>query len=159
MGYGGGDAFAAFMAPGHLEAPATSADVAKRCTNCNSDLSANDLDLKSVKRFVGTAAAENHWDEGAEAGCMFCRLITAVKDHARQQDGRGQFDMRLGPNLDGQYHLSLSIWSMTGLPHTLSSEIWATVTVFLKGKVSSVNRYVSRYQRHRYPSPHPPGKV
>jgi hypothetical protein len=147
------------IAPGHLEAPTPPADVAKRCPNCNSDISVEDLDLESVAEYFGQKEVDRPWEESAEGGCMFCRLITAVKEDAMQQYGFVWLTVKLKLNLDGQYLLRLTNSFMTGLPHTLNPALWATNTVFLKGKASSVNRYVSRYQHHRFRSPHPPGKV
>jgi hypothetical protein len=73
------------IAPGHREAPTTPADVANRCMNCNSDLSAENLDLKLVAERFGQKGIGRSWREGAEGGCMFCRLITAVEEDAKQR--------------------------------------------------------------------------
>lgn len=147
------------VAPVHVEAPTTPAGVAIRCRKCNSDLFANDLDLKSVTEFFGGISVNESWEEGAEAGCMFCRLITAVWEDAKW---RYELDwsrlLKIELITDGQYLLRL----MNGeakLPHILVPMTWSTITIFVKGKAYSVDRYVLKYQHHRSQSPHPPGEI
>jgi hypothetical protein len=144
------------IAPGHREAPTTPADVANRCMNCNSDLSAENLDLKLVAERFGQKEIGRSWREGAEGGCMFCRLITAVEEDAKQRYSVEvwfwEVEIKLPP--DGQYLLRL-IKGFTALPHVPNPRARSMITIFSKGKAHSIDRYVLIYQHHRFQAPHP----
>jgi hypothetical protein len=147
------------IAPGHLEAPTPPADVAKRCPSCNSDISAEDLDLESVAEYFGQRNVFRRWEESAEGGCMFCRLIMAVEKDANQRYKiRWIGHMKVGLTTDGQYFLHLDT-TRTKLPHTLVSRVYSTINVFLQGKASSFDSYVLVYQHHRFKLTHPPGET
>jgi hypothetical protein len=147
------------IALGHLEALTTPADVAERCSNCSCALSAEDLYLKSVAEQISQKRVDQHWEKGAEGGCMFCRLITAVEKDAKQQYKiRWIGHVKVGLTTDGQYFLHLNT-ARTKLPHTLVSRVYSTINVFLQGKASSVDSYVLIYQHHRFKFTHPPGET
>jgi hypothetical protein len=146
------------IASGHLEVPTTPA-VAKRCRNCNSDLSAGHLDLKSVAECFGQEEVPRSWVESAEAGCTFCRLVTAVEDDAKERYGFGWLQgVQIGLTTDGQYVLRLP-YAITELPHTLEHYVNSTITVYLKGKASPIDRYKLIYQHHRSKSVQPLGGI
>jgi hypothetical protein len=131
----------------------------KRCPNCNSDLSAEDLDLKSVARCFGQQEVHRSWKESAKDGCIFCCLVTAVEEDARQRYGFEWWrDVRIGHTTDGQYLLHL-ISTTTGLPHTLLPTVVSTTTVLLKGKTSPIDRHVLKYQHNRFQSDQPLGEL
>lgn len=128
----------------------------KRCSSCNSDLSAEDLDLKSVAKYCGQKEVQRSWEESAEDGCIFCRLITAVWRDARQSYGRPEETaITIARATDGQYLLRFPFASIYGLPHTLELFSASTITVYLKGKASPVDRHVLVCQHHRFEFAHP----
>lgn len=119
-------------------------DMAKRCSNCNSDLSADDLDLKSVAEYFNQEEAQRYWEEGAANGCLFCRLIAAVWADAGQQYRcyRSGY-VKIGQATNGQYFLRL-VNILSKLPHTVDRGVYATIAIYLEGKASPFDRYVSQ---------------
>jgi hypothetical protein len=139
-----------FLASGHPASSMTPADRVERCSNCNSDLSAADLDLESVAEYFNQEEVQRYWEEGAAGGCVFCCLIATVWADAGQQYRcyRSGY-VRLELTTDEQYLLRL-VNILSKLPQTAHRGVYATITLYLKGKASSVNRYVLRYQHHRF---------
>jgi hypothetical protein len=129
-------------------------DMAKRCSNCNSDLSADDLDLKSVVEYFNQEEAQRYWEEGAANGCLFCRLIASVWADAGQQYRcyRSGY-VKIGLTTDGQYFLHL-VNILSKLPHTVHRGVYATIAIYLEGKASPFDRYVLPNQHRRFWSSH-----
>jgi hypothetical protein len=139
-----------FVASGNPAHSMTPADVVERCSNCNSDLSAEDLDLESVAEYFNQEEVQRYWEEGAAGGCVFCRLVAAVCTDAGQRYRCYRSGIvRVVPTTDERYLLRLVNISPK-LPRTVPRGVYATITVYLKGKASLVDRCVLQYQHHRF---------
>ncbi|KAG9187875.1 hypothetical protein G6011_05746 [Alternaria panax] len=121
-----------FVASEYPAPSTTPADIVERCSNCNSDLSADDLDLKSVAGYFNQEETHRRWEEGAADGCIFCHLIAAVWADAAQQSRcyRSGY-VKVGLVTDERYSLRL-VNILSKLPHTLDRGVYATIAIYLK---------------------------
>jgi hypothetical protein len=98
-----------------------------------------------VAEFFNQEEVQRYWEEGAAGGCVFCRLIAAVWANAGQQYKcyRSGY-VRVELNTDGRYTVRL-VNMLVKLPRTVDRNVFATITIYSKGKASPFGRYVLSY--------------